>query len=146
MEANVNAVEAVTRSCLYYAVRVATDPSIPANGGCYRPLALRAPVGSIVNARPPAAVADEVENLLAQGDRGGAMALLEGMPEDQLTRDVRPVRADLLGHALDATLRGQRDHPRPLRVPLDDIQCADADGTGRSKYQGASPPRSPPGP
>ncbi|HJQ91394.1 MAG TPA: hydantoinase B/oxoprolinase family protein [Acidimicrobiia bacterium] len=55
--ANFNAVEAVTRSCLYYAVRVATDPSIPANGGCYRPLTLIAPSGSVVNARPPAAVA-----------------------------------------------------------------------------------------
>ncbi|MDP9495896.1 MAG: hydantoinase B/oxoprolinase family protein [Actinomycetota bacterium] len=54
---NFNAVEAVTRSCLYYAVRVATDPTIPANGGCYRPLALVAPEGSIVNARFPAAVA-----------------------------------------------------------------------------------------
>ena len=55
--ANFNAVEAVTRSCLYYAVRVATDPTIPANGGCYRPLGLTAPTGSIVNAQPPAAVA-----------------------------------------------------------------------------------------
>ena len=57
VEANFNAVEAVTRSCLYYAVRVATDPSIPANGGCYRPLSLHAPVGTIVNPTPPAAVA-----------------------------------------------------------------------------------------
>ncbi len=57
VEANFNAVEAVTRSCLYYAVRVATDPSIPANGGCYRPLSLAAPVGTVVNASPPAAVA-----------------------------------------------------------------------------------------
>jgi N-methylhydantoinase B len=55
--ANFNAVEAVTRSCLYYAVRVATDPSIPANGGAYRDLTLHAPIGSIVNAQPPAAVA-----------------------------------------------------------------------------------------
>ncbi|HLF61863.1 MAG TPA: hydantoinase B/oxoprolinase family protein [Acidimicrobiia bacterium] len=55
--ANFNAVEAVTRSCLYYAVRVATDPTIPANGGCYRPLSLIAPQGTIVNARFPAAVA-----------------------------------------------------------------------------------------
>jgi N-methylhydantoinase B len=54
---NINAVEAVTRSCLYYAVRVATDPTIPANGGCYRPLTLSAPRGSVVNAQPPAAVA-----------------------------------------------------------------------------------------
>jgi N-methylhydantoinase B len=57
VEANFNAVEAVTRSCLYYAVRVATDPTIPGNGGCYRPLSLTAPEGTIVNARPPAAVA-----------------------------------------------------------------------------------------
>ncbi|HEX6147692.1 MAG TPA: hydantoinase B/oxoprolinase family protein [Acidimicrobiia bacterium] len=54
---NFNAVEAVTRSCLYYAVRVATDPTIPANGGCYRPLSLIAPKGSVVNANAPAAVA-----------------------------------------------------------------------------------------
>jgi len=54
---NINAVEAVTRSCLYYAIRVATDPTIPANGGCYRPLELVAPEGTLVNAQPPAAVA-----------------------------------------------------------------------------------------
>ncbi len=55
--ANFNAVEAVTRSCLYYAVRVATDPTIPTNGGWYRRIRLVAPEGSLVNARPPAAVA-----------------------------------------------------------------------------------------
>lgn len=57
IEGNLNAVEAVTRSCLYYAVRVATDPSIPANGGCYRPLTLIAPAGSLVNATDGVAVA-----------------------------------------------------------------------------------------
>ncbi len=55
--ANFNAVEAVTRSCLYFAVRVATDPSIPTNGGAYRPVSLSAPPGSIVAAQPPVAVA-----------------------------------------------------------------------------------------
>ena len=57
IEGNLNAVEAVTRSCLYFAVRVATDPTIPANGGCYRLLDLKAPLGSLVNAQPPVAVA-----------------------------------------------------------------------------------------
>jgi N-methylhydantoinase B len=57
IEGNINAVEAVTRSCLYYAVRVATDPTIPTNGGCYRPLTLHVPSGLLVNANPPAAVA-----------------------------------------------------------------------------------------
>jgi len=54
---NINAVAAVTRSCLYYAVRVATDPTIPANGGCYRVVELVTPPGSLVDATPPAAVA-----------------------------------------------------------------------------------------
>ena len=57
VEGNINAVEAVTRSCLYFAVRVATDPTIPANGGCYRPISMHAPPGSLVNALAPAAVA-----------------------------------------------------------------------------------------
>jgi N-methylhydantoinase B len=54
---NINAVEAVTRSCLYYAVRVAADPTVPANGGSYRPISLWVPESSVVNAAPPAAVA-----------------------------------------------------------------------------------------
>ena len=57
VEANFNAVEAVAASALYFAVRVAADPTIPANGGCYRPVSLTAPRGSIVSAEPPAAVA-----------------------------------------------------------------------------------------
>jgi N-methylhydantoinase B len=54
---NINAVRAVTRSCLSYAVRVATDPSIPATGGAHRPLDLVTRPGSIVDAQAPVAVA-----------------------------------------------------------------------------------------
>ncbi len=53
---NVNAVEAVTYSAVAFAVRSATDPSIPANGGALRPVRLTAPPGTVVAARPPAAV------------------------------------------------------------------------------------------
>ena len=53
---NVNAVEAVTASAVAWAVRSATDPTIPANGGALRPVHVVAPAGSIVAARPPAAV------------------------------------------------------------------------------------------
>ncbi|MDQ6727739.1 MAG: hydantoinase B/oxoprolinase family protein [Actinomycetota bacterium] len=53
---NVNAVEAVTVSAVSFAVRSATDPTIPANGGAMRPIEVVAPAGSIVAARPPAAV------------------------------------------------------------------------------------------
>ena len=54
---NINAVRAVTGSCLSYAVRVATDPSIPATGGAHRPLNLVTRPGSLVDAAPPVAVA-----------------------------------------------------------------------------------------
>ena len=53
---NVNAVEAVTVSAVAFALRSATDPSIPANGGAMRPVRVVAPPGSIVAARPPVAV------------------------------------------------------------------------------------------
>jgi N-methylhydantoinase B len=53
---NVNAVEAVTVSAVAYALRSAVDPTIPANGGAMRPVTVVAPPGTIVAARPPAAV------------------------------------------------------------------------------------------
>jgi N-methylhydantoinase B/oxoprolinase/acetone carboxylase alpha subunit len=53
---NVNAVEAVTVSAVAFAVRSATDPTIPANGGAMRPVTVVAPPGTVVAARPPAAV------------------------------------------------------------------------------------------
>jgi len=52
----VNAVFAVTRSACYYAVRAMTDPGIPPNAGCYRPIEVIAPEGSVVHARPPSPV------------------------------------------------------------------------------------------
>jgi N-methylhydantoinase B len=52
----VNAVRAVTASATYFAIRAATDPSIPANSGCYRPIDIVAPPGTVVNALAPAAV------------------------------------------------------------------------------------------
>ena len=47
----------MTVSACYFALRVLTDPDVPPCAGAYRPLTVRAPEGSILNARPPAAVA-----------------------------------------------------------------------------------------
>ena len=55
-EGNLNCPLAVTRSACYFALRVLTDPDIPANAGAYRPLQVIAPEGSLLNARAPAAV------------------------------------------------------------------------------------------
>jgi N-methylhydantoinase B len=48
---NLNCPEAVTRSACYFAVRVLTDPDLPANAGAYRPIRVLAPPGSLLNAR-----------------------------------------------------------------------------------------------
>jgi N-methylhydantoinase B/oxoprolinase/acetone carboxylase alpha subunit len=53
---NVNAVEAVTVSAVAFALRSVLDPTIPANGGAFRAVEVVAPEGTIVAARPPAAV------------------------------------------------------------------------------------------
>ncbi|WP_232700870.1 hydantoinase B/oxoprolinase family protein [Halobacterium wangiae] len=55
-EGPINAVLAVTSSATYYAIRCVTDPDIPPNHGCYRPIDIDTPDGSIVDPNPPAAV------------------------------------------------------------------------------------------
>ena len=52
----INAVRAVTTSATYYAIRCLTDPDIPPNHGCYRPITIETPSGTVVNPDPPAAV------------------------------------------------------------------------------------------
>jgi N-methylhydantoinase B len=54
---NLNCPLAVTRSACFYVVRCLTAPDIPASGGAFAPVTVRAPEGCLVNARPPAAVA-----------------------------------------------------------------------------------------
>jgi N-methylhydantoinase B len=53
---NLNCPLAVTRSACWFAVRVLTDPDIPASAGSAAPITVVAPEGSLLNARPPAAV------------------------------------------------------------------------------------------
>jgi len=54
---NLNCPLAVTRSACFYVVRCLTAPDLPASGGAFEPVAVRAPEGCLVNARFPAAVA-----------------------------------------------------------------------------------------
>ena len=55
-DGNMNCPLAVTRSACYFAVRVLADPDVPPSAGAYRPVEVIAPKGSLLNARPPAAV------------------------------------------------------------------------------------------
>lgn len=56
-EGNLNCPLAVTRSACFYVVRCLTAPDLPASGGAFAPVTVRAPEGCLVNARAPAAVA-----------------------------------------------------------------------------------------
>jgi N-methylhydantoinase B len=69
---NLNCPLAVTRSACYFAVRVLTDPDIPSSAGAWRPVDVRVPGGSLLDARPPAGWA---------GDPGEAPAVAAGNVE-----------------------------------------------------------------
>ena len=53
----VNAVEAITYSACFYVFRCLLREDVPATSGLMRPIHVIAPAGTVVNARPPAAVA-----------------------------------------------------------------------------------------
>jgi len=55
-DGNLNCPLAVTLSACYFALRVLTDPDVPPCAGAYRPVHVTVPEGSLLNARPPAAV------------------------------------------------------------------------------------------
>jgi N-methylhydantoinase B len=57
VEGSVNAVEAITYSACFYVFRCLLADDVPATAGLMRPIRVIAPDGTIVNARPPAAVA-----------------------------------------------------------------------------------------
>jgi N-methylhydantoinase B len=57
VEGCVNAVEAITYSACFYVFRCLLAEQVPATAGLMRPIRVIAPAGTVVNARPPAAVA-----------------------------------------------------------------------------------------
>jgi N-methylhydantoinase B len=54
---SINAVDAITFSACFYAFRCLLQEDVPAAAGLMRPVRMIAPTGTVVNARPPAAVA-----------------------------------------------------------------------------------------
>jgi N-methylhydantoinase B len=54
---SINAVEAITFSACFYVFRCLLQEDVPAAAGLMRPVRVIAPEGTVVNARPPAAVA-----------------------------------------------------------------------------------------
>jgi N-methylhydantoinase B len=57
VQGSINAVEAITWSAVFYVFRCLLADDVPATAGLLRPITVIAPEGTVVNARPPAAVA-----------------------------------------------------------------------------------------
>jgi N-methylhydantoinase B len=57
VDGSINAVEAITYSACFYVFRCLLAENVPAAAGIMRPIRVIAPSGTVVNARPPAAVA-----------------------------------------------------------------------------------------
>jgi N-methylhydantoinase B len=69
VQAPVNAVFGVTLSAVYYVLRSVTDHTIPMNEGCFRPVTVYAPEGTLLNPRFPAPVAGgNVETSMRNAD------------------------------------------------------------------------------
>ena len=72
VQGSINAVEAITYSACFYVFRCLLAEDVPATSGLMRPIHVIAPAGTVVNARPPAAVAGGMSNLAT--DRGRSAA------------------------------------------------------------------------
>ena len=95
-----NCVPSGTAAAALFAVRAITDPEIPTNGGCFRPVKLVLPEGSLVNPKAPAPV----------NSRTATIKRITGCILGAL-KDVLPERvpADSGGELLILSFGGQRE-------------------------------------
>jgi N-methylhydantoinase B len=67
--APINAVHGVTLAAVYYVLRCVTDPTIPMNEGCFRPVTVHVPEGTVLHPQRPAPVAGgNVETSMRNAD------------------------------------------------------------------------------
>jgi N-methylhydantoinase B len=95
-----NCVRSGAQAAASFAVRALTDPTIPTNAGCFRPVTLDLPEGSLVNPRPPAPVGARTATIkrLTSCIIG---AFREALPEK--------VPADSAGELLTLSFGGRRN-------------------------------------
>lgn len=101
----VNAVPSGSLAAACFTVRAITDPAIPNNGGCFRPIRLTLPEGSIVNPRLPAPV--NARSATIKRITGCMLAALAGAAPER-------VPAPSAGELLVMAFGGQRADGRPF--------------------------------
>jgi N-methylhydantoinase B len=76
-----NAVLGVTLSGIHYALRAVTDPTIPMNEGCFRPVEVHVPEGTLLNPRRPAPVSGGNVETSTRNAEVVLQALAQAAPE-----------------------------------------------------------------
>ena len=102
-----NAVKSGSQAAAYYAVRAVTDSSIPTNGGCFRPVSLHLPEGTLVNPVEPAPVNSRTATI--KRIAGSIVGALKGALPDQIP-------ADNAGELLVLSLGGKHSDGKPYVV------------------------------
>lgn len=125
-----NAVYGVTLSGVYYALRAVTDPAIPMNEGCFRPITVHVPEGTLLNPRRPAPVsggnvetstrnADVVLGALAQAAPDRVPAQSGGTMSNVMLGGARPGGETWAFYETNGCGLGAR----PNMDGIDGIQC-----------------------
>jgi N-methylhydantoinase B len=89
-----NSSMANTLSAVYLAVALLVDPTIPHNEGAYRPISVRAPLGSVVNPRAPAPVGSCTVHPAIEIMHACWRALAPALPDQSSAgwgKEVRPI-------------------------------------------------------
>src|SRR5471032_1410698 len=86
LDVPLNAVYGVTLSGVYYAIRAVTDPTIPMNNGCFRPIEVIAPLGTMLNPRRPAPVSGGNVETSTRNAEVVLQALAQLAPEREIGR------------------------------------------------------------
>ncbi|MDQ6930110.1 MAG: hydantoinase B/oxoprolinase family protein [Candidatus Eremiobacteraeota bacterium] len=125
-----NAVYGVTLSGVYYALRAVTDATIPMNEGCFRPVRVDVPLGTLLNPRRPAPVsggnvetstrnADVVLQALAQAAPGRVPASSGGTMSNVMLGGTAESGATWAFYETNGCGMGAR----PAMDGIDGIQC-----------------------
>src|SRR6266581_2947322 len=110
VQGSINAVEAITYSASFYVFRCLLAEDVPATAGLMRPIAIIAPEGTVVNARPPAAVAGGNVETSQRIVDALLRALAQAMPER--------IPAASSGTMNNLTIGGLNDADRGQAPPL----------------------------
>lgn len=93
-----NSTLSATSSAVYVTIK-SLFPAVPMSHGCFAPIELVAPLGSIVNARPPAAISSMAATVYEKVIGACLRALAEAVPERAVGCPYNLVNLTIGGHA-----------------------------------------------